>query len=261
MPPRRTCFWHSCLSCVTIPLSGSSAPSATTISVNFLAPLLAADDRLADVFERPGNLGNQDHVAAAGDARIEGDPAGVAAHHFQHHHPLVAGGRGVQAIEGVGRTEHGTEEAEREGRARQVVVDRLGHADDRNAVLVELLRDGQRAVAADADQTLEAELLDGRLHAGDQLGIELQPIVDADRGGEPALVRRAEDRAALAENAGRVLVRQRDVADGIDEPFVALQEADDLVAVRVGAFDDAANDRVEAGAIAAGRENADSLAA
>ena len=47
--------------------------------------------------------------------------------------------------------------------ARQVVVDRLRHADDGNAVLVELLGDGQRAVAADADQAREAELLDGRL--------------------------------------------------------------------------------------------------
>ena len=236
---------------------GSSAPSATTTSVNFFPLLLAGEDRLADVFERPGDLRNQNHVAAAGDARVEGDPAGVAAHHFQHHHPLVAGGGGVQAVEGVGGAEHGAEEAEREGGGGEIVVDGLGDADHRNAVLVKLLGDRQRAVAADADQPAEVEMLDRGLDAGDELRIELEPVVDADRGGEAALVRRAEDRAALAENAGGVLVVERHVADGIDQPFVALEKADDFVAVRVGALHDAANDGVQAGAIAAGGENPD----
>ena len=151
-----------------MPPSGSSAPSATTISVNFLPCVLALENLVADVLERPGNLGNQNHVAAAGDARVQRDPAGVAAHHFQHHDPLVAGGRGVQPIEGVGRAGHGAVEAERERRGRQVVVDRLGDADHGDAVFVELLGDGQRAVAADANQAREAQLLDRRGDALEQ---------------------------------------------------------------------------------------------
>ena len=49
------------------------------------------------------------------------------------------------------------------------------------------------------------------------------------------------------------------IADRIDQPLVALEKADDLVAVRVGALHDAANHGVQAGAIAAGRQNADPL--
>ena len=43
-------------------------------------------------------------------------------------------------------------------------------------------------------------------------------VVDADRRGEAALVRRAQDRAALVEDAGRVLRRQRDVLTGSNRP-------------------------------------------
>ena len=52
---------------------------------------------------------------------------------------------------------------------------------------------------------------------------------------------------------------ERHVADRIDQPFVALEKADDLVAVHVGALDHAADDRVQPGAIAAAGENADSF--
>jgi hypothetical protein len=43
-------------------------------------------------------------------------------------------------------------EAEGECREAEVVVDRLGYADHRDAVLVELLGDGERSVAPRADQ-------------------------------------------------------------------------------------------------------------
>src|SRR5689334_20832001 len=103
-------------------------------------------------------------------------------------------------------------------------------------------------------------MLDSRLHAGDQLRVELQPVVDADGRGKPPFVRRAENRAPLAEDARRVLVRQRNEADRIDEPFIAFEKADDFVAVRIGALHHAADHGVKARAIAAGREDADPLA-
>jgi len=61
-----------------------------TFSVAF-----AVEDFVADIFERPGDFRDEDHVTSAGDARVKGDPAGVSAHHLQHHDPLVAGGRGM----------------------------------------------------------------------------------------------------------------------------------------------------------------------
>ena len=85
------------------------------------------------------------------------------------------------------------------------------------------------------------------------------PLGDADGRGETAFVRRAEDRAALVQDAGRVLRRERDVLDGIVEAFVALDEADAVVAEPPAGFGRAADDGVEAGAVAAAGENADSF--
>ena len=83
----------------------------------------------------------------------------------------------------------------------------------------------------------------------------------ADRGGEAALVRRAEDRAALVQNAGGVLRRERDVLHRIVQAFVALEEADAVVAESPAGLCRAANHGVESGAIAAAGENADSFCA
>jgi hypothetical protein len=70
----------------------------------------------------------------------------------------------------------------------------------------------------------DAQMLDRRLARRRSARVEFQPVVHADRGGEAALVGRAEDRAPLAENAGRVLVCERDVADRVGEPLVALEK-------------------------------------
>ena len=55
---------------------------------------------------------------------------GVATHHLDDHHAVVALGRRVQPVDRIGRDLHRGVEAEREVGRRQVVVDRLRHADD-----------------------------------------------------------------------------------------------------------------------------------
>ena len=60
-----------------------------------LALTLAIENLVADVFVSPRDLGNENHVTAAADAGVQGDPPGVATHHFQHHDSLVAGRGGV----------------------------------------------------------------------------------------------------------------------------------------------------------------------
>jgi hypothetical protein len=64
-------------------------------------------------------------------------------------------GRGVQAVDGIGRKIHRRVETEAAQRPDNVVVDRLGNADDGNALHRELMRDRQRAVAADDDQRVQ----------------------------------------------------------------------------------------------------------
>ena len=101
--------------------------------------------QLADPLEVEGPLGDQDHVGAAGEAGVEGDPAGVAAHHLDDQHPVVAVGGGVQAVDRLHRDVDRGVEAEGVVGGAEVVVDRLRHADDVHAVLVVQARRRRRA--------------------------------------------------------------------------------------------------------------------
>ena len=110
-----------------------------------------------------GLLRDEHHRRPTGDPGVGGDPAAVAAHHLDDHHPVVALGRRVQPVDGVGGDLHRGVEAERDVGALDVVVDRLRDADDRQAVLgVQPAGDRQRAVAADDDDGVEAEVGDRR---------------------------------------------------------------------------------------------------
>src|SRR3954470_1584894 len=51
-----------------------------------------------DRLHREGNLGDEYHVSAARDARVERYPARVPPHHFENHHAVVRLGRRVQAV-------------------------------------------------------------------------------------------------------------------------------------------------------------------
>jgi len=57
---------------------------------------------------------------------VQGQPAGVAAHHLDHHHAVVAHGRGVDLVKALTRGVHRGLEAEGAFAAFQVVVDGLG---------------------------------------------------------------------------------------------------------------------------------------
>ena len=96
---------------------------------------VAAPDQLADLVEVERLLGDQDHVGAAGEPGVERDPAGVAAHHLDHHHPVVGLGRGVQAVDRLGRDVQRGVEAEGDVGGAEVVVDRLRHPEHVDAVL------------------------------------------------------------------------------------------------------------------------------
>jgi hypothetical protein len=74
------------------------------------------------------------------------------AHHLDDDDAAVRFGGRVQPIDRFGREADARVETEAARRAVDVVVDRLRDADERDALLVELVRDGERAVAADADR-------------------------------------------------------------------------------------------------------------
>jgi hypothetical protein len=72
---------------------------------------------------------------------------------------MVRFGRRMQAIDGVGGEVDRCVESKTAGGTDDVVVDRFRYADDRDALLRELMCDGQRPVAADDDEGVEAELV------------------------------------------------------------------------------------------------------
>ena len=144
-----------------------------------LEPLL---DVLADLLDVERLLGDQDHVRAAGHARVQRDPAGVAAHHLDDQRAVVALRRGVQPVDRLHRDVHRGVEAERVVGGAEVVVDGLRHADDLHARLVQPRRDAEGVLAADRDQRVDAE-------AGQVVGDPLQPGPPSRRRSRSGLVR------------------------------------------------------------------------
>ena len=211
------------------------------------AGLEAAPDQLADLLEVERLLRDQDHVGAAGEPGVEGDPAGVAAHHLDDQDPVVAVGGGVEAVDRLHRdVDRGVEAEGVVGRA-EVVVDRLRDADDRDAVLGVKARGGpQRVLAADRDQALDAvalEVLD------EPLGVALL-LERVGPGG-------AEDRPPARQDPAHLGHPER-AAVGVQRAVPAVAVADELVALE---FDPLADDRpdhgVQAGAVATAGEHAD----
>jgi len=204
---------------------------------------MPALDQPADLVDVERDLGDQDHVGAAGDPRVQRDPACAAAHHLHDQDPVVALGGGVQAVDRLGRDLQRGVEAERHVGRPEIVVDRLWHSDDVDAALMQLVGDAERVLAANRNQPVELE-------ACKRLTDEVHAIV--------ALVgvraRAAKDRAAAGEDPARGL----DVELGervLEHPPPAVAEADQMVAVAVDPLpNDRPDDRVEAGAIAAACE-------
>lgn len=103
---------------------------------------------------------------------MQRDPAGVAAHHLHQHHALMRLRGAVQTIDGIGRDGQRGVEPERHVGAIDVVVDGLGHPDHRDAFIGQPGRRGQRALAADGDQYVDAvvvQCLPDLVEAGTQL--------------------------------------------------------------------------------------------
>ena len=152
----------------------------------------------AGVFDRQRVLGDEHDVGAAGDAAHDGDPAGVAAHDLDDHHAVVRLRRRVQAVDRLGADRDGGVEAEGVVGAREVVVDRLRHADDRQPVLVVQARgDAERVLAADRDERVEPvrERARGRGSTPPSTlygFVRLVPMIVPPRGRMPGDLARAE---------------------------------------------------------------------
>ena len=202
-------------------------------------------DQPADVVDLERALGDQDHIGAAGEARVERDPPCVATHDLDHHHPVVRLGGRVEAVDRLGRDVEGGVEAEGHVGCGEVVVDRLRHAQHRQPVaFVQAGGDAERVLAADRDQPVEVE----RLH---RLADPFGPVLALERVGAGG----AEDGPAARQDAARRLDRQL-LVQVLERPPPAVAKADDCVPVVIDALaDDGADRGVEAGTVTASREH------
>ncbi len=191
-------------------------------------------------------LRQQDDVGAAGQAGVQRDPAGVPAHDLDDQRAVVRLGGGVQPVDRLHRDVDRGVEAERVVGRVEVVVDRLGHADDVDAEVAELGRDTQGVLAADGDE---------RVHA--LLGqVRLDPL-DAAFDLERVRPGRAENGAAAGQDAADLGDAER-LRQAFERAFPAVPEADELVTVDGDALADHRPDhRVQTGAVAAAGEHAD----
>ena len=202
----------------------------------------------AGLLDRDRLLRDQDDVGSARDAAVDGDPARVPAHHLDDHHPVVRLGRRVQPVDRLRRDRHGRVESECVVRRVEVVVDRLRHADDRELVLgIQPRGDAQRVLAADRDERVQTR-------AGGVLEHPFDTALDLVR----VCARRPENRAAAGENPRDLPAPER-LDDPLDEPAPTLAHADDLPAAVERAPRYGPDDSVQARAVTAPREDADSL--
>lgn len=208
-------------------------------------PIESLPDDLGEPVDVEGAFRHHDGVGTARHARVQGDPSGVAAHQFDDHDALMRLGGGLEPVQCLGRHRHRRVETEGDIGAGDVVVDGLGHADDRQAGLAEQPSRLEGALAADRDDGVDAEVRAaprGQFRAAAQLA--------------RLYTGRAQDRAAQGQDSADRVEGQRAVVT-VQQAAPAVFEADDLVAV-IGdtAVDDGSDHGIEAGAVTATGQHA-----
>ncbi len=233
------------------------APSAATTMVWKPSRAIALAHGGRDLLVVEGDLRDEDDVRAAGEAGMQGDPTGVAAHDLHDDGASVALRRGLQAVHGVRRVGHGRVEAEGLLRGAEVVVDRLGDAHDRDAMGIELQRDAHGAVAADDDEAAQSEAFNGLLRGVQQTAGQLAHVALADLGREATAVGRAEDRAATGQETGESLVVEDFAGLRVEEAIETAGDTDGLPAAQLGGLGHGPDDGVHAGTVPSPGDDAD----
>ena len=168
-----------------------------------LAPaVVAPHDLVGDLGILKGYLRDENHIGAACKPAVERDPARMASHHFEHHDALVAGGCRVQSVQRVRHAGDSGVEAKRHRGGFEIVVDSLGHADDGDALFVQLQRGGKGSVAPDRDESGEPELIESLLGLVDDFLRNHRPLSGGDLGHKMTAVCRSENGSAKMHDSG-----------------------------------------------------------
>ena len=100
----------------------------------------------------------ENNITAAGNAGFQCQPAGISAHYFDEHYPVM-GLRGcVKAIDGFRCYLPGGIETESNISFHQIVIDRFWYADNIRPFFAQLSGDRHGAITADANQCFQTEV-------------------------------------------------------------------------------------------------------
>jgi hypothetical protein len=212
---------------------------------------------LGDFFPFEWNLRDEDHICAPADPSVQGDPSCVPAHYFQDHCPFVTGGSRVQSIEGVGHAAHRGVKAKRHGGGFDVVIDRLRNTDNWETQIKELQCGCQRTVAANDDQTFDAEFFQSSPGLIDNVVRNHGFLATTQLGNEMTFIRGSEYCPTLLhDSSGRCPIQYHELA-GREETFESITETDDLPIQLLCCFGDTAQNRVQSWTIAAAGQYSD----
>ena len=187
------------------------------------AALVALLDFFGKLIHIVGDLRDEDDVRAAGDARVQRQPAYLVAHDLHDEDAPVGGGGGVDAVDGLGSHVHRALEAEGHVRAPQVVVDGLGQGDDVQALGAQEVGSLMGAVAPQDDQAVQLELVVGLLHGRNLV----HPVLSGYLDGLEGCAAGPQERASLGQDAGKVGVGQQ-LEPSVDQSLVAVLKTVDL---------------------------------
>jgi len=177
---------------------------------------VATGERLADLTDVEGFLGHKGDRGAAGDPGPGGDVAHVATHDLNDHDAIVRLGCGVESVNRIRGDLDSRVETEGALGAINVVVDRLGHADQRNALLIDTTRRGEGSLTTNHHERINLAPRHCGAHS-----------IHAIREHEGLISARTDDRAAPRQNAAAILDRELH-APVIEQPAPAVEETENL---------------------------------
>ena len=204
-------------------------------------------DPLCNLLHGDLDLGDQDCVCTCSHTGVQGDPTDVAAHDLCDHAAVVRFTGGADAVHCLGCDGHCGVEAEGVVGCAQIVVDGLGNTDDGQACVCQTLCACEGAFTTDSDDCVDAVAFH---HDFDVLGATVGAVEGVGAGG-------TDDGAALGCQAADLLAGQVHVV-AFNDASPAIAEADEFVAVLLDTVEHgAADDSVQAGAVAAGSKQTD----
>ena len=218
----------------------------------------ASSDFLAHPRDIVRDFWNQDYVRATGEPGMQSNPAGITPHDLDDHDSIVTLGCRVKPVDSFGGSAHGGVESERDRGTFNVIVDGFRYSDNRQTALPKFESDREGSVAADQNQGANRV----SSYRGQQLvgpvNLDDRPICLPHRPAEwVAAVGGSEDSPADVRNAPDGFTgKGHDVAFTQQPPKSPLDPEDFPPAMSRTKYH-GADDRVEAGRVAATSRNRD----